>query len=104
MSRRALEVDRPPTDPLGMDRPRNMIVRLAAGVAALALAVTAYGCRNELQTVVETRERTVVVRYEDGRLVEVLNDLRFELAPGQQVKVVGNCDGVPHVVTTYAAR
>lgn len=87
-----------------MDRTKKTIALLAAGVAALALCMTAPACRDDLQTVVEVRETTVLVRYQDGRMVEVLNDMQYELAPGQQVKVTGNCDGNPHVAVAYAVR
>lgn len=83
--------------------------RLATGLllcAAFPLlaAVILAGCRNELQTVVQCSDRTVVVRYEDGRLAEVLNDMEYELEPGQRVKVTENCDGDLHVVVAYAQR
>ncbi len=86
-----------------MDHPNRTGTRVAAVVGVLLLAATAPGCANDLQTVVETRANTVLVRYEDGSLAEVLNDMRYELAPGQQVKVVENCDGQPHVAAAYPA-
>lgn len=87
-----------------MNRPKKMIIRLAADAAALALCISAPGCGNRLQTVVEAREGTVLVRYADGTSAEVLNDMRYELVPGQQVKVTENCDGYPHVAVAYAAQ
>jgi hypothetical protein len=53
---------------------------------------------------VKVRGTNVVVRYEDGRLAEVLNDMGYELAPDQEVKVVENCDGDLHVAVAYATR
>lgn len=87
-----------------MEHPKNASTRLAAALGALLLATTAPGCANDLQTVVETRANTVLVRYEDGRLAEVLNDMRYDLAEGQQVKVVENCDGQLHIAVAYAPR
>lgn len=86
-----------------MDHPSKSNTRLAAALAAPLLAATAPGCGNDLQTVVESRAHTVLVRYGDGTLAEVLNDMQYDLAPGQQVRVVENCDGQPHVAVAYAA-
>ncbi len=69
------------------------------------LTMASVGCsdpRRQTQTVVEVGKSTVVVRYEDGRLAEVLNDMDYDLAPDQEVKVVENCDGHLHVVAAYA--
>ncbi len=87
-----------------MNRPKKSSTHLAACVVALALCLTAPGCGNDLQTVVETKQDTVLVRYKDGTLVQVLNDMRYELAPGQQVKVTENCEGYPHVAVAYAPQ
>ena len=71
----------------------------------VCLGLTMFGCqdpRRELQTVVKLGTGTVVVRYDDGRLAEVLNDMNYELVADQEVKVVENCDGDLHVVVAYA--
>ena len=89
---------------------RRTLARLCTWVWLTVLLLTAVALsacpdpRHELQTVVKVRDRTVVVRYEDGRLAEVLNDMDYELAPDQQVKVVENCDGRLHVAVAYAVR
>lgn len=75
------------------------------GIVLGFLVVVSIGCsdpRRQTQTVVKVGESTVVVRYEDGRLAEVLNDMNYDLIPNQEVKVVENCDGHLHVVAAYA--
>jgi hypothetical protein len=78
--------------------PRSPLLAVLLCCGALFVA-GAVGCgsRNETQTVVKVRAGTVVVRYEDGRLAEVENDMGYELVAGQEVKVVENCDGALHV-------
>jgi hypothetical protein len=85
---------------------RRARLSIAAAGAALALLFV-LGCgdssnRRRLQTVVDVRDQSVVVRYEDGRQVEVLNDMNWDLTTGQEVKVVENCDGRLHVAAAYA--
>ncbi|MEZ4649476.1 MAG: hypothetical protein R3E97_11980 [Candidatus Eisenbacteria bacterium] len=87
-----------------LNRALHRPVRLAASLSLLCAATLFAGCRNELQTVVECSDTTVVVRYENGRLAEVLNDMDYDLEPGQQVKVTENCNGALHVVVAYAAN
>ncbi len=42
------------------------------------------------------------MRYKDGHLAEVLNDMNYDLVKAQEVKVLENCDGYLHVVVAYA--
>jgi hypothetical protein len=75
---------------------------MALLLASLLLLACGRRPSRRLQTVVSVRDETVVVHYEDGRQIEVLNDMNYDLVAGQEVKVVENCDGRLHVAAAYA--
>ncbi len=81
----------------------SALLRMRYPAFVILLLFAGFGCERDggLQTVVRVEQQRVVVRYSDGKVRKVLNDFGYELSPGQEVKVVENCDGRLHVAVAY---